>query len=534
MKIQSEEMLLNQEIRAALIEGFCSQKNELRKKKAHKAYDCLNDKTIKYVIEQLCQSFSEETVEEMKGNVTNISILRKVVDKLAKVYANGISRSMPTTEQTMLVEEMAEYLSMDEHMKKGNRYIKAMKNALAYVRPVPNADGKLELKLDIKAPFHYDVVPFALNPTIPLAIVLSDYIPKPPEFYKIGDAAARDGEGIARQVYVPEEDQKKEYIWWTKNFHFTTNAKGEIISPSMENPILTLPFVNLSQGQDEQFFVDAGDDLTDAGININVQISNMIHIGNTQGHGQLYMTGKNLPKSIKVGVNHCVQIEQNEGEPTPNIGYLNSGAELAELRSNVEMLMAMMLTTNNLSTSGFSTSLTGGKEFASGIALMIDKSESIEDVNEQSQTFIKAEPQIFGKVQRWQEVYKETGLLAEEAQEYLLPTTVEEELVVTFPSVKPVMSEAELLDIYQKRLDMGLNTRVDILRRDNPGMGIEDAIAKIAEIDAEKQAKMAAFQLGESEDESNGSDGEQLEDNGEAGPVRGGKTSDGSEAEDSE
>ena len=40
---------------------------------------------------------------------------------------------------------------------------------------------------------------------------------------------------------------------------------------------------------------------------------------------------------------------------------------------------------------------------------------------------------------------------------------------------------------------MGLNTRVDILRRDNPGMGIEDAIAKIAEIDKKNRLKMAAF-----------------------------------------
>ena len=520
MKILHEDQLLDQETRKKLIEGFNDAPNARRKDEAFKAYECLKDKTINYVLELLLKQFDIATVQEMQYAMSNISILRKVIDKLAKVYSNGVKRTGVNDSETASVEAAAEYLDMNAAMKKANRYFRTFKNALVYVRPMKNGDF-FDVKVEVLPPFKYDVVENPDNPEIPLSVILSDYAPTRKPLYALGDAAfaGRSSPAVRElhQMNAPVQqtppstgiggggasasDDAREYIWWTASYHFTTNVKGEIIhaepndphSYGPVNPVLALPFVNFAADQDGSFWAEGGSDLVDTGIKINVDITNVKHIGNQQGYGQMYMTGKNLPKSVKVGPTHCIQLEQSDkDEPAPTIGILTSSPPLADLKSIIEMQVALMLTTNNLSTSGFSLSLQGGRDFASGIALMIDKSESIEDIGEQAHVFIKREPLVWALVYRWLEVYSSARVLTEEAD--MLPIIREPMGVdISFPNPKPVSSESEQLDVLQKRKDLGLNTQVELLMRDDPSLTEETAQAKLEKIQAEKKANQEEF-----------------------------------------
>lgn len=537
----SEQDLLNPEVRKKLIEEFNSTYNSCRKYEAFKAYECLKDKTINYVLDLILKQFDEATVWEMQYSLSNISILRKVIEKLAKVYSNGVKRTVvdgegnPIDEATLQVEEAADYLNIDEAMKKCNRYYRTFKNTLVGILPVELDNGLFNLKPKVLPPFHYDVVPDAKDPTVALAIIQSDYYPHRPTLYTLGDAAYA-GRGVdsgIRKAYnwpvaqansYSQETDKREYIWWTKNFHFTTNCKGERIdSGTGENPILELPFVNFHGDQDDSFWAEGGEDLIDAGVKINTHISNMNHIGVSQGHGQLYMTGANLPKSVKVGPNHCLQLEVNEGDPQPTIGYLNANPQVAELRSNIEMEVALMLSTNNLSTSGFSVSLQGsGKDFASGIALMIDKSESVEDIGDQAKVFVENEPEIWQIFSLWLDVYRSAGLLSEEASQIILPDNLDK-LQIQFPSPKPIMSEKEQLEVIQIRKDMGLNTMVELIMRDDPSLDTQAAMAKIKAIEEEKRARMESFAINGGVNGDQGQSGNgQLQQDGQPNQPNGG------------
>src|SRR3954463_947712 len=109
VKIKSESDLLNVEIRKKLIEEFCGTNNTRRKNEAFKAYECLKDKTSNYVMDLLLKQFDTETVVEMQYAISNISVLRKVISKLAKVYANGVKRTMKNQSDTKAIEAAAEY-----------------------------------------------------------------------------------------------------------------------------------------------------------------------------------------------------------------------------------------------------------------------------------------------------------------------------------------------------------------------------------------------------------------------------------------
>lgn len=522
MKIKNEQDLLNVEIRAKLIAEFEGTTNQRRKAEAFKTYECLKDRTVNYVLALLKKQFDLETVIEMQYAMTNISILRKVISKLAKVYANGVKRTMKNKKDTALVEEAAEYLKMNAAMKKANKYLRAFKNTMVYVKPVPNELGKLDLRLEVMPPFHYDVVENPNSPENALAVVISDYYPSREPLYAIGDAATAGRTGKVRdtsdeaarlvQSYsgtgiagasTDANDNGREYIWWSKSYHFTTNQKGVILerydaagSPlGTDNPIKKLPFVNFATEQDGCFWAEGGGDLVDAGIQINTGLTNIKHVGVSQGYGQLYMTGKNLPKSVKVGPNHCVQLPQEDkDDPAPTIGYLSSNAPLADLKAILEMEVAFMLTTNSLSTSNFATTLEGGKDFASGVALMIDNSESVEDVNEQAKVFVEREPEVWVLSQDWLNVMQSAGVLSEEASGITLPKTVSE-VMLQFPSPKPVVSELDELAIIEKRKSIGLNTELELIMRDDPSLSEVEAQAKLDKIKLEKQTNAASAGL---------------------------------------
>lgn len=591
--VTEEQIYADALVRKKIIKTFNSKANKYRKYEAYKAYECLKDRTKNYVLEQLLKQFDAITVEEMKYSISNLSILRKVIDKLAKVYANGAIRKMPQPEtkpdivstgstpkpqvdengdplspdpnaqpdenatppaqaskpgappvdpnldpaaqaemlqeaiavgdakdeETKKLEKLAKILDLDRVMVKANRYFKVFRNTLVYARPQIEDDGKYSIKLEVKPPFRYDVVENPQNREEALAIVLSDYKTTRETMYTLGDAATalRGRIGIVKDLPAGQVDltpqgtitekqtqdevkDTRQFIWWTKGYHFTTDANGEIIESQYEdpedvgkNPIARLPFVNLCADQDGCFFAEGGEDLIDSGVKINTLITNADHIGVTQGYGQLYMTGKDLPKSFKTGPNHCVQLEHQGGdEPVPTIGFLQSAPPLAELKSQIEMNMALFLVTNNLSVSGFSVSLDSSKSFASGVALLIDKSESIEDIDEQAQLFIKKEPQVLDVVAAWHDVYSARDLLTEEWGQIQIPKDVKKE-EVSFPPATPILSEADEIAVLTSRKALGLNTMAELMMRDDPSLTLQSAQQKLKLIQAEKTANAQLF-----------------------------------------
>lgn len=514
IELNAESDVLNEEVRKAILKQIGSQENQARKAEAFRRYECLKDRTSNYVLQLLLDQFDANTVIEMQYAVTNISLARKIVDKLARVYSNGVKRSLKKKTDTQAMETLAKRVNANSSMKKLNRYLKGLRNVLMYVKPVQplsDSSGKYELQLAVYPNFLYDVIPDPKDPSRILAVILSSYEPMRREKYAIDAArAGRTREAQSSVLEMPntaskmkaDEDSvpKGEYIWWTNNFHFTTDKKGNFIKaqiaqgstqPDLSNPIGQLPFVNFSADQENGFWSEGGNDLFDSAVRINALLTNINHVAITQGYGQLMMTGKNLPKSVKTGPNHCIQIEHDKEDPAPSVQFLTANPPLGELKELIEMYVALLLTTNNLSTAGVATALKGGGEFPSGIAMMIDKAESMEDVEDQAQIFRDHEPKIWTILFKWMELYKARGLLNDDFAQIKLPNMDSlKDLTLTFPKAQTILSEQEQLDIIERRRDLGLNTWVELVMRDDPSLDEKAALDKILTITEEKAQRL--------------------------------------------
>lgn len=503
MRLTSENQILDQSIRKQIIEETKASENQARKAEAYKRYQVYKDKTKDYVVNQLLNQFDQDTVNEMSYCISNISIVRKIIDKLARVYSNGVSRELvEMEEQGKLLDELAKKLKFDTEIKKTNKFLKLQKNVAFYVKPCPistyEGNYKYSIKLEPMNPYLYDVVEDAYDRTRPLVYILSDYEANQAGYVSVGDPA-NAGRTIKDSVKVnrgngkdeiiadtPSDEETKTFIWWSNSYHFTTDGNGKIISESTENPIKEIPIVNFAIDQDGSFWAQGGDDLVDGGIFINAIMTHNQHVGISQGYGQFWMKGKNLPRNIKVGPNKVILLEYDAtaGEEAPDLGFATASPQLDSLRALVEQYIALLLTTNNLSTSAISSSLSGTTTSPSGIAMIIDKAESMEDVKDQRQIFIDNEPHIWRIISKWLAVYSEA--LDEDLKPLILPEGFENSLSLNFNEPQVIMSETEKLQNLKIRKELGLDSMLDLIMKDNPQYSLEQAEEKLKQLLEEK------------------------------------------------
>lgn len=526
MRINSERDLLNAEVRKSIIKEINSTENKARKEKAYKFYQCYKDNTKEYVLRQLRLQFESDTVLEMSYALTNLGFARKVVDKLARVYNYGVEREVMVDdkvdeEATRAIAEITKECDVNRIFKKTNRWLKRDKNCVQFIAPrkvtFTEGEEKYTIKPTVLPAFLYDVVELKDNREIAGCYILSDFCPSKNSkmYYTQGDASVRirqpdadgnypftDGhDGIIADNVKDQETYGGNYVFWSDSYHFTCNEKGELLDEDGkittqvgDNPIAMMPFVNYAEDQDNSFWAQGGDDLIDAAITINAMITNIIHIAITQGYGQAVVSGAKPPRAIKMGPNKVIILEQsNTDEPKPEFKFETAQPPLDQLRQLVEFFVALTLTTNNLSTSGVSTALNGGATFPSGIAMLIDKAESMEDIEDQRQIFIDKEPLFWTIFSKWHEVL----LASKELDDCLAEITMPKEdfdINLKYGKPTPIVSETEKLDVLKKKKELGLVSMLDMMRSEYPDLTDEQLAAKIKEIAQEALKAMVDAQ----------------------------------------
>jgi len=531
MILQNEDQLRDPAIRKKIIEAIGSSENKNRKAEAYKRYQCYKDQTHFYVRNLLIRQFDANTVNEMAYALSNLSFLRKVIDKKARVYSYGVEREMEGSDISVLEKEA----DINNAMKKTNRFLELSKNCALYIRPQPtDIEGEQVVKVTPLVPYLYDVVEIAGERERALCYILSDYSPEMGRAQAVrpnsdGRTSSPMGlvppisDGIDQIIADSPADQKTgQFVFWSNSYHFVCDDRGQIIGGPNDqlNPIGEKPFVNFAKDQDGTFWAQGGDDLVDGGILINSMITNVNHIAITQGYGQLVVTGKDLPQTYKVGPNKAVRLTYEEGDPVPTFEFKNSNPPLDQLRSLVEMYVALLLTTNNLSTSGVQSNLNGTIAFPSGVAMMIDKAESMDDVNDQRQIFIDNEPHMWRIYAKWHSLLKSRG----ELSEALSSLNIDEsgDLIIKFTSPKPIETERERLEVLGMKKDLNLITMLDMLKAEYPDMNDEQVAEKLKEILEEKMEAAVGNQGQQNNEQSDDSanrpggdiDGDQRRDRG--------------------
>jgi hypothetical protein len=546
IQVSNEQQVVSDEkLRKAIIEDINGVENLKRKAESFRRHQCMKDQTKVYVIEELMKQFDPETVREMNYSLANVSFGRKIIDKLARVYSNGCQRRADPEAAQEQLDNLVKEMAFNKTMKTVNRYLRAHRNTIAGVVPVRNTSSvepEYRLKLMAFQPHLYDIIEDPEDRESPMWVILSHYRANAAPAVSMNPAKEgrglttiqkpRVGDGKDQLIADKKEDENASedeyYIWWSKHYHFTTNQRGEFVPMGHElqpgvvtmddilNPIQHLPWVNFAIEQEGSFWAEGGSDIFDGAVRLNSMITNTDHIGVTQGYGQFYMKGKNLPRFIKAGVNKSILLEYEKDDPVPDIGFASSSPKLQELKEQIVMYVALLLTTNNLSTRSVQTQLGSGESVASGISLIIDKAESIEDVQDQRDIFQDNEPELWKILQKWQTVYKDQ--LDEPFRVNMLPDGIDVDL--KFNDARPIMSEKEKLEVIEMRQKLGINRAVELLILDDQSLTEKEAEEKLMAITLEK-IKNSMSSLNNEPDEDDQDEDEEIEEGDDDGQDQG-------------
>lgn len=524
IKIKSEDQILDESFRKEVIANINSTWNMERKKQFKKRYDIYKDKTKRYIADQLrAEGLKEATITQMLNRGSNISICRKVVNKLARTYSGGVTRVAFTAGSTEVNQDLNEYLDqveklldMDDRLKKSDRYRELHKNgAISIIPEIDSEDPLLRKKLIMRAlnPWQYDVLPDFFDEEKAAVFIGSEFEESASSSSRSeADAGRHDTNKSFHNPSGSRPDSKDQrYIWWSNKYHFVTDGNGKIVKAANAegtNPIGTLPFLVNSEEQDGEFWAEGGDDLIDGSILINMLLTDMFNIATKQGYGVPMMTGKNLPETVTYGTNNAIMASYDPAkeEPQPTLEFISANPPLESWMKMIEQYTALLLTTNNLSPGNISTNLSA-QQFPSGIAMMVEMSEATNDTEDKQKDYQKLERKMWGIIAAWLQLKSDFN---DEWQAIDFPPPENLDVSVKFNEIKPVITEKEKLENLRLRKELGIDSQLDIIQKDNPDMTREQAEQKLKDILEEKLVAMSRFVQNnpqESDEDDDGSEG---------------------------
>lgn len=516
MKLMNEDQVLNIGYRAAVIDEIKSAENVGRKREHKKRYDVYKDKTVKWVIKSLeGEGLKLETIQAMTSRASNISICRKIVNKLARTYASGVSRETGSPDGDKAVSEMERFLKFDDKMRKSDRYRELQKNCvLQFVQERSGGTAEIPLYrigMKVLGPWQYDVIEDCYDREIARCFILSDFIE---QYAQTGRTEAQAGyhDDAGQMLMTNRKDdliaddpddsgqgKKRTFIWWTDNYHFTTYEDGSICAEMTPidnlNPIETLPFVNNAEEQDGQFWAQGGDDLVDGSILVNKIMTDMFFIAYQQGYGIPVITGRNLKERYSIGPNNALifDYDPTQEDPKPEVTFASAQPPLGDWMKLVEQYVALLLTTNNLSPTNIAGQLSAAT-FPSGIAMLVESSEATNDIEDKQRVYVGQERHAWHIIQAWQSYLLSTDEADEDFRNLpALPDDLGANIAVKFNEPRQIVTEKEKLDNLKLRQDLGLNEEVDLILLDNPDMTRDEAEQKLLKIKEQKLSAVAAF-----------------------------------------
>jgi hypothetical protein len=493
--------VLDSSVRRQVLDDINTEENYSRKREAQRRFDVYRGRQDRYILETLQNEFSVRTVQEMR-TILSINMTEKIIGELSSIYKNDPDREYgdASDNEKEQIENLYAEAKFNSAMKVANKYYNLFDDVDLLVLP---KDGKVQVKPLTK--MGYDIVPDAKDPEKAFALILST-------FDDTMHATVSNDTNInnERQDYynrdnvnqktADDDDRKKlsqRYIWWTDEFHFTTDGFGNIIEEVENNPIEELPLVNIATEKDNQYFVRRGAGIVNFAIAFSACLSDLANLVKLQGYAQAVITSTKQPTNLSVGPNKIIWLEQDpQAQVQPTFEFVSPNPDIANSLEFLETLLRLFLTSRNIDPKSISGKLEG-QSFSSGVErllAMIDRfSASQDDVD----LFRCAEDEVFGLITKWSNVMQgvndETRVV-----EDLNVSTISDDVTqsVKFNGPEAVKTEVEELDIVERRMENGT-------------MSVVGAIVRLDEVDKER-AKEILEEIKEEDEEVGEDDGGEI------------------------
>jgi len=508
-----EEKILDLSYRKKVIDEIKGDENVKRKVKSYKKQNMQRDNFYQYVKEELEQRLDPQTVKEMHI-FANINLQKRISKTEASVYKHEPERKFFAGENEIVgLDDIYESMDINTVFRRANEAYKYEDQCAIQVYP-----DEQKLKARVLLPHHFDVVPNPKDPEKVMAYIISNFDNTSRDRIRKENQGNNYSQGETYRDQINQEigdvdDQKlrhERFYWWSKSFNFVTDGNGNILDkiteqelpidmelelgdPNITSPLeeySILPFIDISQPKDFEYWIRGGDALFQTTIMYNLILSSEFKTNQLQGHAQAFYKGSadHMPESLRVGVDKLIfiPIDPNaEAGGSGEFGFANPGSDLAGIRKFRESFLSAFLSSRGLDASvvsGDSTVQTA----SSGIEKMLQMVEKFEASQEDFSLFRTAEIQLLEVISSWiksldGETIDGQPMLTEEFS-ITIPEPKEISIYVEFSKPELIKTEMDLLEVAEKEIEIGVSSRVHYLI-DHKGMSKEQAVKHLEEVE---------------------------------------------------
>lgn len=433
-----------------------------------KLLDIFGGNLLKHVDDALVRQLKGQSYEQARMRIPPINVLKRIIDKQAKIYAQGVTRQVIDGNSTTDPQVLAWYEKVMLPTRKfqlANQYFNMFKNALIY-------------------PYLRD----DLTPS--LRIIPSDrFIP-----YSTGDdddciggvlliMGTAKSKRTNRVVTVYQAIEKDEFVFFTSE-SVNITAERAPKQPDGIHGLGRLPFVYVNRDPNN-VMPTADSDLYAMTILIPVLLTDINFAHMFQAFSIMY--GINVTDNgLSFGPNAFWSFKTEPGsDQKPEIGTIKPNADITAGLELVANQFALWLNTRGIKPG--SVGQVAGTNFQSGISKILDEMDTSEDRNEQVPYFEDAESEVWDLiVHTLHPIWITRGIEMKER------FSTSASIKANFAEQIPLVRRGQTVDEQKNEVAYGFTTSERAIRRINPQMTDDEIAALIAEIKVEKALNAAA------------------------------------------
>ncbi len=432
----------------------------------------------RYIEDDLEESLSPNYFSKIKNRIVPINVLRRVLDKLSKVYSHDPVRTVvePNATDEELLAWYEDKLDINLNGNMADEFSNLFKG-YAW-EPFLDDDGTPKLR----------TLPFDRF------LVKSDSLvdpAKPDVFIKlIGQKVLSRGDQI-REVSIRFAYTKDEFIAFTDD--------GELYLPAMQDNDGVNPFGMLPQmyGNRSPFKVLPTQD-TDI-----LPLTKIIPVILTDLSGHVLFSVFSITWGIDVSSENLTMSpnafwsmkSDRESDKQPQVGTLKPQADIEKVLDYIKNTFSLWLETRGIKVGSMGS--IDANNAASGIAKIIDEMDTSEMRKVAMEHFKKEEAKLWQLIKVMHNYWVDNKMLAEIKPRFSEGFKVQ----VTFDEPQPKISRKELVDTISLEVDKGFLDMRSAMERLYPDLTPEQIEAQLAAVKADKAFIVPALPLDPAETE---------------------------------
>ncbi len=424
-------------------------------------FDIFEGNLLEYVLADLKVQLSEKSYETAQSRVPAINVLKRIVDKLSKIYLIPPKREMVggSEADNRKLSEFTDKIGLNEAGQDANEIFNLAKS----VAIEPYLDkGKPCLR--VLPPNQFFVV--SKDPVNPM---------RPTHFVK-----------IMGKTKVGAEEREVMFAYTDTEFQIFDSA-GEARPELMrkyqndgKNLFGAIPFVYINRSKYRLIPTQDTDTLSMTKL-IPILLTDATFASMFQSFSILYGIDVD-DENLTMSPNAFWRFKSKGDDTKPEVGSIKPEADTDKILGLAKTLLALWLESKNIKPGSVGTLTT--ENAASGIAKMIDESDTSEDRKIQANIFAPAEEELLSLlINKMHPVWKGDKDYIHRSETF----GANLDFNSTFPEQKPVLDQTKLLDDELKKLDKGLTTKKRALKKIEPDMTDLEIDQVLTEIDEEKK-----------------------------------------------